>query len=486
MDDARPTIPLPANLRKTMQLDTTQDATRIKERHSLGLVTALFAMSLLLASALFILLTYYLARHAVLAWEDPQSHALPSVLFPVLCIVTVAGGLRWTVLLVLSFLSYLRGRGRGAVCGDQWPPVSIFVPAFNEAENIEAALEALRTLDYPNYEVIVVDDGSTDDTFDRARRFAGRHGNCDMHIYRKPNGGKWSAHNFAFRRSVAELVLCLDADSRIDSDSLQKMVRHLVDPNVAAVAGQIRVRNRMNLLTQLQAAEYLLGNGCARMAMSLTGTVLIVAGPLGLFRRCVLEEVYLRFGQISPRTRQHIVGGPFEGDTFAEDFDLSLAILSLGGRIVYEPSAVSHTRAPDWPFAFISQRYRWYRGTVQVLRKYFRRLHSQVIEFDLRLLLWLVGTYIFDLIVLPAVYVGSLGMLFFCVTTEPADPSLVSIAALALLTNFYAAAMFVLVQGDSLKLLPILILYQVYQKFLIGPAWFISLIDELRGTKMRW
>ena len=175
--------------------------------------------------------------------------------------------------------------------------MSIFVPAYNESENIEAALESLLSLDYPCYEVIVVDDGSTDDTYARALRFAGTHDRCTFHIHRKVNGGKWSAHNFAFRRSVGELVLCLDADSRVDPGSLRRMVVHLADPQIVAVAGQIRVRNRQSLLTRLQAIEYLMGNGCARMAMSLNGTVLIVAGPLGLFRRCVLEDVFLQYGQ---------------------------------------------------------------------------------------------------------------------------------------------------------------------------------------------
>ncbi len=105
----------------------------------------------------------------------------------------------------------------------------------------------------------------------------------------------------------------------------------MADPQVAAVAGQIRVRNRHNVLTRLQAMEYLMGNGCARMAMSLNKTVLIVAGPLGLFRRCALEEVFLRYGRADGPLAEGQVDGPFEGDTFAEDFDLSMAVLSLAG-----------------------------------------------------------------------------------------------------------------------------------------------------------
>ena len=178
------------------------------------------------------------------------------------------------VLLSMSFVAFRRARQDGLPEPAEWPLVSIVVPAHNEAENIEAALEALLTLDYPRYEVIVVDDGSADETFARARRFAGCHGAGTVRVYRKPNGGKWNTHNFAFRRCWGELILCLDADSRIDPGSLRRMVRHMSDPQVAAVAGRVSVRNRVNLLTCLQAMEYLMGNGCARMAMSINGTVL--------------------------------------------------------------------------------------------------------------------------------------------------------------------------------------------------------------------
>ena len=369
---------------------------------------------------------------------------------------------------------------------DCWPLVSVFVPAHNEAENIEAALESLLTLDYPCFEVIVVDDGSTDDTYERALPFAGTYDRCTLRVYRKPNGGKWSAHNLAFRRSLGELVLCLDADSRVDPASLQCMVVHMANPEIAAVAGQIRVRNRGNLLTRLQAMEYLMGNGCARMAMSYSGTVLIVAGPLGLFRRCVLEEVFLQYGRNNQKLTEGQVEGPFEGDTFAEDFDLSMAVLALGGQVRYEPAAVSYTRAPDTVFALLSQRYRWCRGTIQVLRKYFRRAISSPHIRRPRLLAWLAVTYLFDLAVLPVVYGCSLVMLFVLLTSQANGLEMLGWAGVMLLVNMCAGAMFVMVQRDRLPLLHVLPLYDLYQSFLLIPGWLISILDEVRGVSMRW
>lgn len=455
-------------------------------RGTARLAALLFSGALLLAGCVIVSLVFRLQQVACEAAGDSRASWLSCALPTLLAAVCLLGGLRWTVLLTMSFAAYRRGLHPTAAEPAAWPLVSIFVPAYNEAENIEAALQALLTLDYPQYEVLVIDDGSADETFARARRFAGTHGGCTIRVYRKPNGGKWSAHNFAFRRSRGELVLCLDADSRIDPGSLRRMVRHMGDPHVAAVAGQIRVRNRVNLLTCLQAMEYLLGNGCARMAMSFNGTVLIVAGPLGLFRRHILEEVFLRYGRARRSLTKGQVEGPFEGDTFAEDFDLSLAILSLGGRILYEPTAVSHTRAPDWTFALLSQRYRWCRGTIQVLRKYFRRAWSHPDVRPTRLLAWVATTYLFDLLVLPMYYLCGLAALVLLLNNQVGGTIVLGWAVAALLANLNAAALFALAQGDSLKLLPILPLYDIYQNFLVTPAWFISVFDEVRGVSMRW
>ena len=445
-----------------------------------------FVAALLLAGFMFVYLAYCLALAGLRQAADPGATWLEVVVPWLLATLTGIGGLRWSGLLALSFASYYRERKRHDWVPDEWPLVSVFVPAYNEAENIEAALRSLLTLDYPRYEVIVVDDGSTDATYQLALPFEGRYDRCTVRVYRKANGGKWSAHNFAFRRSVGELVLCLDADSRVAPESLRRMVVHMADPGIAAVAGQIRVRNRHNVLTRLQAMEYLMGNGCARMAMSFSGTVLIVAGPLGLFRRWVLEEVFLQYGRAERALPEGQVEGPFEGDTFAEDFDLSMAVLSLGGQIRYEPLAVSHTRAPDTVIALLSQRYRWCRGTIQVLRKYFRRAKDSPSLLHPRLLLWLTVTYLFDMVSLPIMYGCTLVMLFVLLASPAGGLELLGWAAVMLLINACAAAMFAMVQRDRLGLLHILPIYDLYQSFLLVPGWIISLVDEVRGVSMRW
>jgi len=347
-------------------------------------------------------------------------------------------------------------------------------------------MESLLELDYPGYEVLVINDGSTDDTFRKAKQYEGKYGGVSVRVFDKPNGGKWSALNYAFQRASGELMLCVDADSRLEEGALRRMVCRLGDPKVAAVAGQVRVRNRHNLITQLQALEYQMGNGAVRMGQSLFGTVLVIAGPLGLFRRSVMEDVLAKYN-FTPYGHPGRVTGPYEGDTFAEDFDLSMAILSLGGRIVYEPDAVSLTKAPDRAFTLINQRYRWLRGSFQVLRKFIRRSRNEKGERPPRRIgAWICLTYLPDLTLMPAFYVVGLTVFLTLAATSGTLPPALAIFAALLLVQSCIAAFFLSMHRDSLRLLKVLPLLDVYCGILLGSAWLISVVDELRGSKMRW
>jgi len=339
----------------------------------------------------------------------------------------------------------------------------------------------LLELDYPSYEIIVIDDGSTDDTLLKAGQFEGRFGEVTVRIIHKANGGKWSALNAGFRHSSSELLLCVDADSRLGKDSLRRMVLRMEDPSVSVVAGQVRVRNRHNLLTRLQALEYQMGNGAVRMTQGLFGTLLVVPGPIGLFRRSAMEEGLRTYATVSADD-----GGPFEGDTFAEDFDLSLAILCLGGRTMYEPEAVSHTQAPDRAFSLISQRYRWLRGAMQVLRKFIGRMQEDPGSMPPRVVAWVCLTFVIDLSLVPVVQLLGVALLLSTATMAGAWLPLSTWFAAFLLVQLGAAGFFLLMHKDSLRLLAVMPFYQAYFCFLLNSAWVISVFDELRGRKMRW
>src|ERR1700730_16868110 len=285
--------------------------------------------------------------------------------------------LRWCTVQFLAFRAQLSKTTTQSYDSSAWPSVSILVPAYQEAENIESTLRSLAELEYPRYEIIVVDDGSSDETFEKAHKFSGKSGSGTVAVLRKDNGGKWSALNLAFKHAKYEFILCVDADSRLSRDALQLLVPHLRDPRIAAVCGQVTVRNRVNMITKLQALEYVIAIGGLRTAQSHLGSVMVVPGPIGLYRRSNLEQITKLSGKFAEHVKPGHVAGPLSDETFAEDFQLSLTTLALNGRIVYEPRAIAYTRAPENILSLIDQRYRWVRGTMQVINIYSSKFCAQ-------------------------------------------------------------------------------------------------------------
>lgn len=367
------------------------------------------------------------------------------------------------------------------------PRVSILVPAYNEAARIGPALDALLALDYPSFEIVVVDDGSTDDTLARARRYAGRHGAARVEVVHKPNGGKWSALNLAFRCSREPLVVCVDADSQLAPDALTLLARHFDDPGLGACCGQVAVRNAGRLLARLQALEYHLLNGLLRQAQSAFATVLVAPGPIAMFRRSVLDEVWsarrapepLPSGEPAAR-----VEGPWEDDTFAEDADLTLNVLLTGHGVTYEPRAISRTSVPEWTFQLLNQRYRWTRGNFQAARKAWRRWHEAP-RASRALPLWL-GALLFETIAWPLLNLA--GLLAFVVVVALSGLHASEVIWFLALTalDLNEAAFSIRVEGADLRLLRLAAVNRVYYNVLLDVNKLFALYDELRGRRMRW
>jgi cellulose synthase/poly-beta-1,6-N-acetylglucosamine synthase-like glycosyltransferase len=422
------------------------------------------------------------------ALELGRGQILPTLWFVALAGLSLSVLLRWCAVQTMAFIAHYKLKTNQPKPPINWPLVSILVPAYQEATTIGSALCALVDLDYPNYEIIVVDDGSSDDTFEQASSFVGSYDRCSVKLLRKPNGGKWSALNLAFEHAAADLVLCIDADSRISRDALKRLIMRMDRPEVVGVSGQITVRNRRRMITRLQAYEYIVANGGLRTAQSLFGMVLVVPGPIGLYRRKALQDVFEKDIRIAnrPPSGAGKVPGPFSHETFAEDFQLSLTILALGGRIVYEPSAVSYTKSPDLTHTLLSQRYRWYRGTLQVLRIYLRRLRHVPGSRKRRLNLAIAIVYLLDLLVLPVFNVIILfGVTIIAATSAKLADLMIWVAAIWLL-NLLSATYHVLTQRDDLSLLSLVPFYDLYHGLLLNSAWAIAMFDELRQSKMNW
>jgi biofilm PGA synthesis N-glycosyltransferase PgaC len=396
---------------------------------------------------------------------DPQEVALEvGVAFVLTFLIILI--LRYVILLWLGYLHHVETDALPEQLTEA-PPVSVIVPAYNEEAVIESALRSLLELDYPAYEVIVIDDGSSDGTAARAAVLTGDYGRATIRVVTRPNGGKASALNAGIAHAHSDFVLCMDADSRLSRDSLRVAMRHFRDPRVGAVAGNVKVVNRGTMWTALQALEYIEGLNMARRAQGFLRAVNIVPGPIGVFRREALIGV-----------------GGYDTDTFAEDADLTLKILTAGWHVTYEDRAVAWTEAPEELQDLIKQRYRWTRGILQALRKRSAWLGSP----RRGLAVWTsLQAMLFEAVIWPVVNV--VGNLFFALTALAigAASGVVAYWWLLLTLLDVAAALHTIgMEEDDLGLVPYAILYRLFFIPIVDVAKLFAAIEESANVRMTW
>jgi cellulose synthase/poly-beta-1,6-N-acetylglucosamine synthase-like glycosyltransferase/peptidoglycan/xylan/chitin deacetylase (PgdA/CDA1 family) len=258
------------------------------------------------------------------------------------------------VVLVVGFAVHqLRSKRRRPPAPAYLPPVAVVVPAYNEAVGIARAVRSLAASDYPDFEVVVVDDGSTDGTAEVAEGLA-----LDrVRVLRKENGGKASALNAGIAATAAPVVVMVDGDTVFEPDALRLLVQPLGDASVGAVSGNTKVGNRRGLLGRWQHIEYVTGFNLDRRMYEVLQCTPTVPGAIGAFRRDALAEV-----------------GGVSGATLAEDTDLTLSIGRTGRRVVYAEHARAWTEAPSSFGDLWRQRYRWSYGTMQAVWKHKRAL----------------------------------------------------------------------------------------------------------------
>ena len=274
-------------------------------------------------------------------------------------------GVRWAVLpllvlvLVRTFFVVALARrhvrvSTRRVAGEQYlPPVSVLVPAYNEEVGIEQAVRSLVASDYPQLEVLVIDDGSTDRTAQIVRDLA----LPGVRLVQQPNGGKAAALRTGTREAAHDVLVMLDGDTVFEPQTIRHLVQPLRDPRVGAVSGNVKVGNRGGLLGRWQHMEYVTGFNLDRRLLDLLHCITCVPGAAGAFRREAVEAA-----------------GGMSTDTLAEDTDVTMGILRAGYRVVHEERATAWTEAPSSWNDLWKQRYRWAYGTWQVVWKHKRAL----------------------------------------------------------------------------------------------------------------
>jgi cellulose synthase/poly-beta-1,6-N-acetylglucosamine synthase-like glycosyltransferase len=230
----------------------------------------------------------------------------------------------------------------------------VLIPAYNEEKVIARTIRSVLMSNYKNIRIIVIDDGSTDETYTIATEtYAKEIADGRVTVLTKANGGKAEALNFALEQTDEDIYVGIDADGVIAHDAIARMVPHFANPHIGAVAGNAKVGNRVNLWTRWQALEYITSQNFERRALDLFDVVMVVPGAIGAWRTAAVKA-----------------GGAYHPDTVAEDADLTMSLLEQGYAVIYEDQALAFTEAPVNAQGLARQRFRWSFGILQAIYKH--------------------------------------------------------------------------------------------------------------------
>ena len=267
------------------------------------------------------------------------------------------------VWMIGGIIYYLRWeRNRGNVLSDlpvlsEYPMVSILVPCYNEGENVRETIEYLTEQHYPNYEIIAINDGSKDNTLEILHELAEQYSQLRV-VNLASNQGKAVGLRTAALLANSEILIGIDGDALLAPNATAWIVRHfLEDPNVGAVTGNPRIRNRSSLLGKIQVGEFSAIVGMIKRAQRAYGHIFTISGVIAGFRKTALHDV----GYWSP-------------DMVTEDIDISWKLQLAGWSIRFEPNALCWVLMPETLIGLWKQRTRWAQGGVEVMLRYFGRM----------------------------------------------------------------------------------------------------------------
>ncbi|WP_456479274.1 glycosyltransferase family 2 protein [Nautilia sp.] len=344
--------------------------------------------------------------------------------------------------------------------------VTIIVPAYNEEVVIETSIKSLLKQTYPNLEILVVDDGSSDQTYTKAKKFEFQKGRRSLRVLTKPNGGKAKAINFGIEHSKGSLIMVVDADSKLDNNAVLLMSRYFDDEEIAAVAGSVYVSNQNNVWTKLQALEYIEGLNMVRNGQAFLKLVNIIPGPIGMFRKNSLYDV-----------------GLYDSDTYAEDCDVTLKLITKGYKIDFEPDAVAYTEAPENLLDLIKQRYRWTRGILQAIKKHKSLLWHFKINPAATFTMWYM---LFESVFWPFMDVWTNMFIIYVSLSSGFSVLIVYWWSLFTVLDVTGALYCVLVTGEKISLIFYAVYYRLFFIQIINVAKIFSTFEEWFGIEMNW
>jgi len=351
----------------------------------------------------------------------------------------------------------------------EYPPISLLIAAYNEAENIAETFRGIAAQDYPGaIEIIVVDDGSSDNTVGVIEALELAH----VKIVRGNHGGKAMALNQGLAHVSHDILVCIDADTFLHPQALRRIVtRFLTDPqDTAAVAGCVLVKNsRASFMTRLQEWDYFTGIASAKRQQSLYQGTLVAQGAFSAFHSKVVK---------AHKGWPSVIG---------EDIVMTWALIKSGWRIGFEPSAIGFTSAPTTFIGFYRQRKRWARGMIEGLKQ-----HGQLVWCSSRLAAFFVAIdfiipfidLFYAFVFLPGVLLAIFGHYYIV------GPMTLLVMPLAFMIVWVMykkqKAVFDALNLKIRQNFAGFVVYMLIYQAIMSPICVIGYVQELLGTKKRW
>ncbi|MEK4230552.1 glycosyltransferase [Solibacillus sp. FSL H8-0538] len=342
------------------------------------------------------------------------------------------------------------------------PSVTVIIPVFNEEVVINRTIKGiLKTRYYPLVEILVIDDGSTDQTVKIIEKeFAN---NRRVKLIKKNNGGKSSALNLGIQCAQGDIIITIDADTIIEKSTIAHLVSNFSDPRVAAVSGNCKVGNIKNQLTLWQHIEFVTSNNLDKRAFEELSCITVVPGSNSAWRKSVIEKI-----------------GYFHHDTLAEDTELTFRVLNAGHKIVYEDRALSYEESPETLKDFIKQRIRWSYGILQAAWKHKKNI---ITSSNKTLKYFAVPSLLFSYLLFLT---SPLVDIIFIVSVLSGTTSIYLFALLFYLTDFLNSFIAFKVGKEKMKPLIWLFIQRIGYRYLLAYVTWKALISALRGESIGW
>ena len=371
---------------------------------------------------------------------------------------------------------------------EDYPGVTITVPAYNEGLSVKKTVESLLKLNYPKSKlfIILVDDGSKDDgkTWGVMQEYKDH---PQIRIFTKENGGKFTAQNLGLENTQTEFMGCLDSDSEVNPEALNRIMTYFADPAVMAVAPTIISHNEGNIVQRAQKVDYELQIYIKKM-YAFIDAIHVTPGPFSIFRKSVFDKI-----------------GPYKHAHLTEDQEIAMRMHQNGMKIEHAPDAYVYTNTPKTVKALYKQRTRWIygfiRNSLDYKHMFFRRKYGNIgfitmpsgfiSVFSVLFLFVFTGYNLYNYIQQKSLIVSAVGF-NINTTSFKIDPFFINTSAILFISIIvYSSVFFSLFMGHrilhgktkfNINILWFFIVYSI-----VAPFWLLkAVINALRNYESSW